>query len=196
MSKGLLGVAIMGFALAVPGQASAQTRHGDDWWEWALPAVAGGEPIRTARGGIILPWPGGDRDDWRDRGRRAGGPKFCRNGEGHPVHGRRWCVEKGFGLGSGWRRVGWGDIVFGTVGRPGGSFGRGTLIDILGDVVFGRLVDAGGRAGGGALEGRWLRAGRHGGHALQVRVGARPLAELTDLDGDRRVDAVLLFGDP
>jgi hypothetical protein len=23
-------------------------------------------------------------------------PKFCKNGRGHPVHGYRWCVEKGF----------------------------------------------------------------------------------------------------
>jgi hypothetical protein len=26
-------------------------------------------------------------------------PSFCRNGSGHPVHGRRWCIEKGYGLG-------------------------------------------------------------------------------------------------
>ena len=36
----------------------------------------------------------------RERGR---GPAFCRNGEGHPVWGREWCLEKGFGLGA--RRV-------------------------------------------------------------------------------------------
>ena len=33
--------------------------------------------------------------------RRERGPAFCRSGEGHPVHGRSWCVEKGFGLGEG-----------------------------------------------------------------------------------------------
>ena len=26
-------------------------------------------------------------------------PSFCRSGAGHPVHGREWCVQKGFGLG-------------------------------------------------------------------------------------------------
>lgn len=26
-------------------------------------------------------------------------PAFCRTGEGHPVFGPRWCVDKGFGLG-------------------------------------------------------------------------------------------------
>lgn len=30
---------------------------------------------------------------------RAGAPAFCRSGAGHPVHGRRWCLDKGFGLG-------------------------------------------------------------------------------------------------
>lgn len=30
---------------------------------------------------------------------RRGSPAFCRSGAGHPVHGRRWCLEKGFGLG-------------------------------------------------------------------------------------------------
>ena len=26
-------------------------------------------------------------------------PSFCRSGAGHPVHGRAWCIDKGFGLG-------------------------------------------------------------------------------------------------
>jgi hypothetical protein len=33
--------------------------------------------------------------------RRGQGPAFCRSGAGHPVHGRRWCIEKGWGLGRG-----------------------------------------------------------------------------------------------
>jgi hypothetical protein len=36
------------------------------------------------------------------RGFREGIPAFCRTGEGHPVFGRRWCIEKGFGLGAYW----------------------------------------------------------------------------------------------
>jgi hypothetical protein len=42
-----------------------------------------------------------DDDDWDedDRRARAAGPPFCRNGQGHPVHGRRWCVEKGYPVG-------------------------------------------------------------------------------------------------
>lgn len=49
-----------------------------------------------------------DDDEWereRRRGRdrvnerRGRGPAFCRTGEGHPVFGRQWCRDKGFGLG-------------------------------------------------------------------------------------------------
>jgi len=41
----------------------------------------------------------------RERGRveqrdRGNGPAFCRSGEGHPVFGRQWCRDKGFGLGN------------------------------------------------------------------------------------------------
>lgn len=60
------------------------------------------------------------RDDRRDRraieryedrrGEADRGPPFCRNGQGHPVHGRQWCVDKGFGLG-----VSGG--IYGTQGR-------------------------------------------------------------------------------
>jgi len=46
-----------------------------------------------------------DRDRGDDRVRYEGnrdvrGPAFCRSGAGHPVHGRSWCVNKGFGLGN------------------------------------------------------------------------------------------------
>lgn len=36
----------------------------------------------------------------RNDGARNGAPAFCRSGEGHPVFGRRWCIDKGHGLGS------------------------------------------------------------------------------------------------
>lgn len=42
-----------------------------------------------------------DRDvDRRYRVKRGQGPAFCRSGAGHPVHGRVWCLDKGFGLGN------------------------------------------------------------------------------------------------
>lgn len=49
-------------------------------------------------------------DDDRDS-RRGEGPPFCRNGEGHPVHGWEWCEEKGYGDGYGNRSL--GAIIFG-----------------------------------------------------------------------------------
>lgn len=54
---------------------------------------------RRDRGGDA--WADDDYEERRrgERGKRGRGPKFCRNGEGHPVHGREWCIEKGFGLG-------------------------------------------------------------------------------------------------
>ncbi|CAN5333634.1 hypothetical protein BH18GEM1_BH18GEM1_20700 [soil metagenome] len=48
-----------------------------------------------------------DAIDERFRHRGGNGPPFCRSGAGHPVHGRRWCLEKGWGLGNP------GDIFFG-----------------------------------------------------------------------------------
>ena len=49
-----------------------------------------------------------DHDHERDRryekgsenAKRGKGPAFCRSGAGHPVHGRQWCRDKGFGLGN------------------------------------------------------------------------------------------------
>jgi hypothetical protein len=32
-------------------------------------------------------------------GEASASPAFCRSGAGHPVHGRSWCIDKGFGLG-------------------------------------------------------------------------------------------------
>lgn len=83
-----------------------------------------------------------DRDDWewgRDRdgrwGRRARargrGPAFCRSGAGHPVHGRRWCLQKGFGLGG----LSLEDIIFRAQRRDRSN---ASVIDILEDVLDGR----------------------------------------------------------
>jgi hypothetical protein len=191
------GVTVLGAAAAlvlaaVPGSASAQQAAG--WWEWALPQVV---EVRGDQQIISLP-----RGDQRARrgGRGSGGaPAFCRSGEGHPVFGRQWCRDKGFGLGGvlgpRWETRRWDDVVLraprGSERRPG-TVGGGGLIDILGDVVYGRLVAEGSRLGaGGPLTGRWL-ATDGAAAVLQIRAGGVPLAELTDLTGDRRVDAILI----
>lgn len=57
----------------------------------------GGVVFRDRDGRVIVIGRGGFDERFRaDRGR---GPSFCRSGAGHPVFGRRWCLEKGFGLG-------------------------------------------------------------------------------------------------
>lgn len=129
----LLGALALG--TTVPTDARAQDDRNRD----------GGVVIRLPDGGVIvlgdddvlrrLPRrgrDGGRRDDHEDplyRGHGGEGiPKFCRNGEGHPVFGiewcfdrrmrderipafcrtgeghpefgRRWCLERGYGLGT------------------------------------------------------------------------------------------------
>jgi hypothetical protein len=206
--------AVLGLLLFVQvNDASAQQSTG--WWDWALKdlvearggSVADIVPARDrgnrgndrAQRGASLPDIVLGRDD-RDRGARGGGPPFCRNGEGHPVHGPRWCAEKGFGLGGGilrgsrWDVRGWEDVVLrnprGQQRR--GTLDRGGLVDVLGDVVLGRIAAGGSQIGvTGPMTGRWLHADGAA-TILQIRAGGQPLAELTDIDGDGRVDAVLM----
>lgn len=167
------------------GAGSAEAQADEGWWDWAHR-----DWIETQRRGPDA------------RGAR-GGPPFCRNGEGHPVHGRRWCVEKGFGLGSDrrfddrWDRRGWEDIVLRSprrTSRSGGILDRGSLADVLGDVILGRLDDGRRLDRHGPLTGRWLRPDG-GATVLQIRAGRLPVAELTDLNGDGRVDVVLVARD-
>ena len=132
--------------------------------------------IRVDRRGIRL-----DRRDTRldrrdsrldRRGRfdpryRAGrrGPAFCRSGAGHPVWGRRWCLEKGFGLGGGYYGYDRYDR-FGRFGRYDrfGRYGyrRARIGRSLPEIIFGRrYLDPGyryrrailGRAGLGEILG-------------------------------------------
>lgn len=95
----ILGAFAMG--LAMPATVDAQSRrdrgrvlerHDDD--------SSDDRRVILDRDGRVVVVDGGRRD----RARRGNGPKFCRNGQGHPVHGREWCREKGFGLG--------GDVLF------------------------------------------------------------------------------------
>lgn len=133
-----------------------------------------------------------DRRDWR--GRDARGPAFCRSGAGHPVFGRRWCVEKGFGLGHArWRRGDLGDIIFRRYPRRHGSIlDRPGLEEILGDIILGRLLESAGvRHRRAPVTGRWLQLEDSGARVLQLRSGSLPLAELSDLDLDGRVDVLL-----
>ncbi|HUH11938.1 MAG TPA: hypothetical protein VMK65_02465, partial [Longimicrobiales bacterium] len=138
MARAYVGMAgALALLLTLPAGAQAQS---GGWWSWALPLVQQGaqaglrdadtrwEDARRDRDDDRWDDRRGDRDDdrWNDRRRddrgrdRARGqqraergPPFCRNGQGHPVHGRRWCQDKGFGQGSVWERARWEDVIFG-----------------------------------------------------------------------------------
>ncbi|HEX6135704.1 MAG TPA: hypothetical protein VFZ24_17150 [Longimicrobiales bacterium] len=123
---------------------------------------------------------------------REGAPAFCRSGAGHPVWGREWCIDKGFGLGASddWR---WGrhypdDIFFRTDDRV--SLDRGGLADVLGSIIFGRLALHALTLGlDDPLGGRWIGEPT-GPSILLVDAGPRPVAELVDLDRDGDVDVM------
>ncbi|MDX1675853.1 MAG: hypothetical protein R3314_13755 [Longimicrobiales bacterium] len=139
-------------------------------------------------------------DDWEygDRRRsRARGPAFCRSGRGHPVHGRRWCRERGWGVYARYprrwdRRVDWGDIILMSAPRRRTAYlDRRDLTAILGEAVLRRLIREARLDRRAPLSGRWLQPHDRMG-VLQLRSGSVPVAELSDVDGDRRVDAVLV----
>jgi len=155
------------------------------------------EPRRAA-----VPRRDDDRYDRRysDHDRRKDkGPAFCRNGSGHPVFGRRWCAEKGYGLGYAgvhalrWERQHWNDVRFDRRWyrtRLGLLDGR-MLVGVVGRAAYGRLDVLRRHAGSRyALTGRWVRPGG-GALVLQIRSGPTAIAELSDLNGDGRVDVVM-----
>jgi hypothetical protein len=128
-----------------------------------------------------------------DAAAQRGAPPFCRNGEGHPVHGRTWCVQKGFALGGGvvWRQTRWDDAVL-RRGRTSGDLTRAVLLETLGQVVLGRLEGQRRQLRATApLRGRWA-ATENGGSLLRVYAGSTPVAELADWNNNGRFDLVLL----
>jgi len=127
---------------------------------------------------------------------RDGAPSFCRSGAGHPVWGREWCIDKGFGLGQyedyRWgRTTDVGDIIY----------SRGTLQDrimgtalenLLGTSAFNRLALHAVTLG--LLEplvGRFIGQPT-GPQYLVVNSGAYPVAELYDTNRDNRWDNLLV----
>lgn len=140
-------------------------------------------------------WPVRLRDN--DAGEnREGSPAFCRSGEGHPVWGRQWCLDKGFGLGADgdWR---WGraDDIEDVVLRrrvESTDLTRDVLLSVLGDVVFNRLAAHAVTLGfADPLVGRWA-VDSTGRGVLLVNSGSRPVAEIVDANGDDRADVLLI----
>jgi hypothetical protein len=114
-----------------------------------------------------------------DRGQKAGSPAFCRSGAGHPVHGRRWCTDKGFGLGSAGRYDrDLSDIILRRPRQERTRMDRGGLIDILGDVVVGRFEARSRELGSPApLTGSWA-GGADGGRILHIESNGLRIAEI------------------
>jgi hypothetical protein len=154
------------------------------------------------RSGVLLL----DLDDDRDVGvwkvvtanetRKEGSPSFCRSGAGHPVWGRQWCVDKGFGLGDDqgirWARaIGYDNVIFRT--QPTTSIlERNVLLDVLGDVVFNRLATHAITLGlAEPLAGRWIGE-PVGPRVLLLTSGDRPIAEIVDTNRDHRADMMLV----
>ena len=126
---------------------------------------------------------------------KEGAPSFCRSGEGHPVWGRQWCLQKGFGLGDAsdyqWaaaRDI--GDVVF---TRPVvGTLSRDALYNLLGQVAFDRLALHALTLGyAEPLTGAWRTEPGNPG-LLVVNSGRWPVAEFVDQNGDQRPDLMLV----
>ena len=159
--------------------------------------------VRNRKGDLLL-----DMDDDRARNLgvwqvsplndqvKGGAPSFCRSGQGHPVWGRQWCLDKGFGLGT-QQNVRWGstrdigDIILGR--RPSsGILSRDALLSVLGPVAFDRLALHALTLGyTDPLTGRW-RSEATGPNVLLVNSGTWPIAELVDTNRDQRSDLMLV----
>jgi hypothetical protein len=180
---GLAFMAALAVAVAAPADGSAQTRSGErDGNVWDV--ITGRRDYPDARS------PDARYPDTRDRrtGVRGGGPPFCQNGQGHPVHGRQWCRDKGFGDSRAQRD--WGDVILRP--RRDSRLDQGGLIDVLGDVVFGRVQQRSHALGArGPLVGSWVSA-PDGGQMLSIRSGSLTIAELVDANRDGHVDYVRL----
>lgn len=170
----------------------------------AVRVAQAGSRVRllNRRGDVLL-----DMDDdrvremgaWRlrrmgDRPATGNAPAFCRNGAGHPVWGREWCLDKGFGLGSGngtlWSRGVIDDVVF---QRYPERLDRSGLIDVLGDIVFGRVALQAVTLGyDQPLMGVWL-APTTGPRSLVLTSAGYPVAEFVDLDRDDRVEVLYVL---
>ena len=139
-------------------------------------------------------WDDRDSDSDRNKNGKKNGPKFCQNGQGHPVHGREWCRQKGYDTGYGvYDRVDWDDVYM-RRGRydTRGELGRRTLEEILGRSVYGRFDRQRSRLGyNQPLYGRWVTT--DAGSVLRLLSGSQPIAQIIDRNRDGRADVVLLY---
>ena len=180
--------------------ASAARRGNDD--AFVITPVGNRVQVLNRNGAVLV-----DFDDDRELGNwkvvsepfrdKKGSPSFCRSGSGHPVWGRQWCIDKGFGLGTDddlrWSRI--IDPSNVVLTRPTtGDLTRDVLADVLGSVVLNRLATHAVTLGfQEPLSGRWLGDTPDSGpRVLLLSSGTRPVAEVVDLNRDNNADLVLV----
>jgi hypothetical protein len=127
---------------------------------------------------------------------KGGAPSFCRSGAGHPVWGRQWCLDKGFGLGTD-QDIRWGttrsvsDIIFGRRVNSG-IVPNNILLNILGPVAYDRLALHAVTLGyADPLTGVW-HSEATGPDVLFVNSGRYPVAELVDTNRDQHPETMLV----
>jgi len=89
-------VAVAGALVATPAlaQGKGNSNKGNDRPK-ASDARQGNQRPELVRRGDVWEVQQQRRTDDR-RGSAQSGPAFCRSGAGHPVHGRRWCEDRGY----------------------------------------------------------------------------------------------------
>lgn len=133
-----------------------------------------------------------DRRDRRDddRYRQGSGPKFCQSGQGHPVHGRAWCRQKGWENAS-MRNTGWGDVILRRPRSSQNDLGRSVLMDILGRTVYGRFDSQRSRLGlDSGLTGQWRDSSA--GSVLNLYASGIQIGQILDRNRDGRADVVYM----
>ena len=197
-------------ALLLTALPEAHAQSVEDWWDWAARSDRTSDRYDDRYDDDRYDdW---DDDEWEDRrdrrydrrddrGRQVRGPKFCQNGQGHPTKGMRWCYEKGFAerrydrrdrrRAPRWERRSVEDIIFRVPDRDRRTERRRAerrivLEDVLGRTRLRQLQ----RVADGPIAARWIYPSRTV-RVLQVRDRRGPLVEMTDLNGDGRVDVFL-----
>jgi hypothetical protein len=124
-------------------------------------------------------------------------PSFCRSGAGHPVWGRQWCIDKGFGLAR-YRDVRWGraaylgDVYFAPRYYTTGSLVGDVLLNVIGAVAYDRLaLHAISLGYTDPLSGVWIGE-PYGPRVLQLYSAGYPVAEIVDADRDDRADVLVV----
>jgi hypothetical protein len=192
-----------GRRLAGLAVASAARHHNDDDDAFVIMPVNNRVQVLNRNRVVLV-----DFEDDRELGNwsvvtqpfkdKRGAPSFCRSGAGHPVWGRQWCVEKGFGLGVDndlrWSRVLDPSNVVITRPATTGDLTRDVLMDVLGSVVLNRLATHAVTLGlQDPLSGRWIgESADTGPRVLLLSSGTRPVAEMVDTNRDGRADLMLV----